>query len=454
MLQQTSGKLEQLRRLLDRGVENAPGGSGREKVRQWTVHFNVERLHGPEEIHYDANELVVLTLVKDGRPYIRSFVEHYTSLGVKHIVILDNGSTDGTVEAARRYDNVTVLRSTLPFKEYQLFMKRYLIRRFGYQRWSLFVDVDELFDYPYSDVVGLSSLLDYLNNKKYTAVVAQMLDMFSAQPLKSIARIDEEFSGDEDEPLKESHRFYDVSSIRYMDYHPAGGENNVLGNDEIQWLRDGIKTTLFQHRAVLSKHPLMFFDGNIWPMDVTAHRVNNARVADFTGTLYHYKLLDRLYELSVRAVEEKNYPNRHQKYEKYVRVLQESPELHVKRETARELKSVNDLVDNQFLVVSGDYMAFVDAEEEKRLADATEGEPRKFADAYFRTRAMAQTARARRLERQVAELQRSLRKERREIRPLQSRVKNLEAQLQGLRASRGWRLLSVLSRIRAGILRR
>jgi Glycosyl transferase family 2 len=38
-------------------------------------------------------------LVRDGRPYVRSFVEHYSSMGVKHLIFLDNGSTDGTVEA-------------------------------------------------------------------------------------------------------------------------------------------------------------------------------------------------------------------------------------------------------------------------------------------------------------------------------------------------------------------
>jgi hypothetical protein len=38
-------------------------------------------------------------LVRDGRPYVRSFVAHYSSMGVKHLIFLDNGSTDGTVEA-------------------------------------------------------------------------------------------------------------------------------------------------------------------------------------------------------------------------------------------------------------------------------------------------------------------------------------------------------------------
>ena len=47
--------------------------------------------------------------------------------------------------------------------------------------------------------------------------------------------------------------------------------------------------------------------------------------------------------------------------------------------TSPQLNSVNDLVENQFLVVSGDYMVWVDAEEEMRVVDAMEGAPRRFA---------------------------------------------------------------------------
>src|SRR5918994_3519945 len=174
------------------------------------LHSSIEHLYGPEEIEYAKDELVVVCLVRDGRPYVRSFVEHYTSMGVKHLVFLDNGSTDGTVEALKKYQNVTVLRTELSFKAYQYPMKQYLIERFGWGRWSLYVDIDELFDYPYSDVVSLSSLLRYLNDKRYTAVVAQHLDMFSDEPLSDVPSEEEE----EDEPLKERHRFYDISNIR------------------------------------------------------------------------------------------------------------------------------------------------------------------------------------------------------------------------------------------------
>jgi len=168
----------------------------------------IKHLHGPEEVTYAPDELVVVCLVRDGRPYLRSFLEHYFSLGVKHIVFLDNGSTDGTVEAAQGYDNVTVLQTDLPFTDYKRYMKHYLVTRFGAERWILYVDYDELFDYPYSDIIDLGSFLRYLSGKSYTAVVAQMLDMFSEKPLEGRT------GSPKDEPLKELYKFYDISNVR------------------------------------------------------------------------------------------------------------------------------------------------------------------------------------------------------------------------------------------------
>src|SRR5919112_6774037 len=107
------------------------------------LHSSIEVLHGPEEVPYGEDELVVVCLVRDGRPYVKSFVEHYRSLGAKHLFFLDNNSTDGTVEALKTYDNTTVLRTELPFKNpkgglrgTETHFKQYLIGRFGKKnRW-------------------------------------------------------------------------------------------------------------------------------------------------------------------------------------------------------------------------------------------------------------------------------------------------------------------------------
>src|SRR5919112_4417219 len=138
---------------------------GEDLMKEQIAGFEVEHVQGPEEIPYKKDELVVLCLVRDGEPWVRSFIEHYFSLGAKHIVFLDNDSTDDTVSVASEYNNVTLLRTKLPFSasvegtEGQNLMRRYLIERFGRNRWSLCVDIDELFDYPYSDIIGLDSLL-------------------------------------------------------------------------------------------------------------------------------------------------------------------------------------------------------------------------------------------------------------------------------------------------------
>src|ERR671916_2205873 len=218
------------------------------------LHSSLEHLHGPEEVPYGGDELVVVCLVRDSRPYVKSFVEHYRSLGAKHLFFLDNNSTDGTVEALENYDNTTVLRSKLPYKGYRLAFKRFLMGRFGKKdRWCLYADIDELFDYPYSDVVGLSSLLGYLTEKSYTAVAAQMLDMFPEEPLSGRQ------GNLEDEPLKERHRFYDSSNLKKVSIKKNPRlRNNTLQSDEIETFRNGIDNTIFGTEPLRPKFPLVF----------------------------------------------------------------------------------------------------------------------------------------------------------------------------------------------------
>src|SRR5215213_7103093 len=306
---------------------------------------SIEHLHGPEEVAYEPDELVVVCLVRDGRPYVKSFVEHYRSLGAKHLFFLDNGSADGTVEALKNYDNTTVLRSKLPFKEYKHLMRQYLIGRFGKKdRWCLYADIDELFYYPYSDVMGLGCLLRYLNGNSYTAVAAQILDMLSEEPLSGRE------GNPEEEPLKELNRFYDISNIsrmRFKELPHRHKRNNTLQSDEIEIFRNGIRSAIFSDRPVLTKFPLVFTDGRIKPFDRSSHWVDNAKIADITCVLLHYKFLDGyLQKQAAQAVREGQYHNNSARYKRYLEVLDKNPALKMKRESARELRGVNDLVEN------------------------------------------------------------------------------------------------------------
>jgi hypothetical protein len=362
------------------GEDSSDDGTVRDQDPQLVVHPTVEHVHGPKEVTYGVDELIVLCLVRDGRPYVRSFVEHYSSMGVKHLVFLDNGSTDGTVDALKGYDSVTVLRTGLSFREHELSMRRYLAERFGRERWSLLVDIDELFDYPYSDIIGLDSLLRYLNSKSYTAVVAQMLDMFAQKPLS-------DRPGKMDEPLKELHRFYDISNLRRkrITEHPRCPPDNTYGSDKIATFSGGVRLTVFGVNTFLTKHPLVFLDGKLKPVRPGPHWHSNARVADFTGVLLHYNFLDEhLHKQAAKAVREEHRTEKGTiRYKQVLEVLENDSRLSIKTDTSKELKSVNDLVGTQFVSVSREYIRFVESEEQRSGHCFEESRSERLFKAFF-----------------------------------------------------------------------
>lgn len=422
-----------------------------ERAREWILHHNLEHLHGSEQIEYGPEELVVLCLVRDGEPYVRSFIEHYFALGVRHIVFLDNGSHDETISIAREYENVTIFQTGLPFKRYRIAMKRYLISRFGRGRWSLCVDVDELFDYPHSEVVGLEALLRYLNSNSYTAVVAHMLDMFKDGPLSDVVE-------GEGGRLKETYRFYDTSDVVRTDYRLSGGSDNTVSNEEIDFFRGGVQKTIFGHAGALTKHPLVFLDEDLELMRGSAHRVSGARVADFTAVLFHYKFIDRYFqESTAQAVSRENRAFNSWRYKMYLQKLEESPRLRIKQDTSKELADVNDLVADHFLVVSSDYMLWVDQRDDRRGAEVLRDKPRRMVETFSRIRQTTQdrVSTTGELEDRVEGLERELNSELRVSEALEqrsldaaARVYKLQASLEEVRASRSWRILQSLARLR------
>jgi len=287
------------------------------------------------------------------------------------------------------------------------------------------------------------------------------------------------------------------------------GTGNVLPEEEIEVYTDGIQNTVFGNNPPLTKHSLVFIDEQIKPSAFSPHDISEARIANITCVLFHYKFLkNHLYKYVRQVVREDWFWHAYaSKYKEWMRVLEKNPELLVKGEGARELRSVNELVENLFLVVSEEYMTLVYEEEEKRkgAGRAARGGPRgPETEAPYRRRAEAevQRLRVRRFKQQVEELRKqntrqdenyrkqeenlrrekdlrkekqrrvkellsALAKERSIARSLQKKNQNLQKKnqnlqkknqnltgtLRSIRASRSWKLLNKLSRVRTRILR-
>ena len=226
-------------------------------------------------------------------------------------------------------------------------MKKYLVNRFSKNRWNLFADIDELFDYPFSETLDLKTFINYLNHNSYTAVVAQMLDIFSEKSLASLRST-------KDDKLKDVYTHYDISNIQKSIYRFS-----TLANQEVNMHFGGIRKTLFGTSNGLTKAALVFVGKKI-DLFVDCHHVKNAHIADFTCVLLHYPFISSFYEKVMEAVKTDRYAlSASHEYEMYWKRLQLDPDLNIKQETTCKLENLSDLIENGFLVVSPKYMQWV-----------------------------------------------------------------------------------------------
>lgn len=317
-------------------------------ARLWRVPTAVRHVCGPRKPSVTAADLIVVSLVRAGEHHVEDFLTHHFKLGARHIVLLDNGSSDRTTEIAQEFDRVTVLKTQLPYKYYKYALKRYLFDRFSGVGWCLIADIDERFYYPSSDRVPLDGLILYLNKHHYTGVVCQILDLFAEGPVH-------EWPGGGRALVAES-VWYDNSALRKQPYESRDG--NKSSNPAIMSHSGGIRLAAFGVDASLTKHPLLLKSGGARPSLSSSQQCANATIADVTCVLLHYKF-DRQFPEKCRVVaREESYFQNSRDYKAYLRRLEQNPLLELKGPTTERFENLGQLVDNGFLVVSDGYRRF------------------------------------------------------------------------------------------------
>jgi hypothetical protein len=334
-------------------------------IRPHLLRPKIRHISGPQEISYGPDELLAICVVRNGGLYIHSFMEHHLSIGVKHFVFLDNGSTDDTTEKLSAWNNVTLLQTDVPYKKYENTMKRYLAEKFSPGRWNLCVDIDERFNYPSANRLSLRDFLRYLAANHYTAVAAQMLDMFSERPLTGLKTVG-------DDPLVEKYPYYDISAITKTEYVWSPPSNPA-----IKYYRGGIRKTVFGTNNGLTKSPLVLMDGRVKTF-IGWHAVGGARMADISCVLMHYPFVSSFAE----KVEEAARTDRYgmvstDDYKAYAEKLRLQPDLRLKLESAQRFIELEQLIDQDFLIVSEKYQRWVSEHARQQVAAPSQMYPMK-----------------------------------------------------------------------------
>lgn len=336
----------------------------RRRFRERYVAMNTSLLHGPGNIRLRPNECVVTCVVRNGEFYLERFIQHYSNMGFRHLFLLDNGSTDNTVAIAKKHKNVSIYTSELPIEAHQAIFKKHLPKLCAKGGWCLDADIDEFFDFPCSDSISLSQLLDYLNLNGYTAVITQLLDMFSDQRITVSAPEDE----DPGEALSVRYAYYDLSEVTKTTYRTSelsatyGGRNRI-SNEAAALYWGGIRKTLSGNEYLLTKHSLFCMEPRpeLFPH---VHFVDNAAVADVSGVLLHYKLTSSA--LAIALQNKERFPGNGKLYSDFIDYITKNADYQVNRPGATRLTNVNELVDNTFLFTSQKFRQYVESASRNR----------------------------------------------------------------------------------------
>lgn len=241
----------------------------------------------------------LICVVKNDLEKLRFFVEHYRKIGIKHMVFLDNASTDGSFEFLLEQNDTTVYLCKHDFmSNRKIAWINRIIADLGQDKWYLMVDSDELVTYLGYTMHSIQEVIKKCEAEGYKRVGGLMLDMYASGNL---------FDAADDFDIVKNCCYFDKDTY------------------DLLWASNGLKITggprkrLFGTPMKLSKYCLFYFEkDDIVPSAHFLIPFEKGFDVPVSIALLHYKFINsRDYEKLVDAVKTGKYSNNSADYKSY-----------------------------------------------------------------------------------------------------------------------------------------
>ncbi len=251
------------------------------------------------------NEIIAICVVKNDIVKIKQFICHHRTIGVDKFVILDNMSTDGSVDWLKEQDDVVLLQTSIPYSTNRRegWINR-IIAHYGDNRWYLVADSDELLVYNGCEQHNLHEVVNHFKNQKIYRIRALMVDMY--------AQSEYYVNGSIEDCFKQC-VFMDSNSYYYSE------------RNHLKLICGGPRERVFHQSPWLTKYPLFYFRSK--DIECKSHfffPLKDNLKSKCNLVLKHYKFQPGELEKIKNIVESGNYYNGSTQYKNYLRVLEES----------------------------------------------------------------------------------------------------------------------------------
>ncbi|WP_435140108.1 glycosyltransferase family 2 protein [Pseudopelagicola sp. nBUS_19] len=271
------------------------------------------------------NDLLLFSTQRNEQVRLPFFLQYYREKGVSHFLIVDNDSSDGSMEYLAEQPDVSVWHTRHSYKKskYGVDWLNWLQLRYAHGHWCMVVDPDEFFIYPFCDTRPITALTDWLDASSIRSFSAMLLDMYPRGPIT-------------DHPYREGQNPFDIAC-----WFDAGNytmtKNPDYGN---LWIQGGPRSRVFfpenpEMAPALNKIPLVKWNRQYAYASSTHMLLPRGlnQVYDewggekASGLLLHAKFLDTFTAKAEEELERHQHYSASAEYQAYAKRLRDNPEL-------------------------------------------------------------------------------------------------------------------------------
>jgi hypothetical protein len=270
-------------------------------------------------------DILVFSTLRNERKRLPYFLRYYRNLGVNHFFFVDNGSDDGSREYLAEQPDASVWTTNSSYKRSRFGVDwlNFLQIKYAHGHWTLVVDPDEFFVYPFCDTRPMRALTDWLDASSIKSFSAMLLDMYPKGPFDAL-------------PYAEGQNPFEIAQ-----YFDSGNytisRNFKYGN---LWIQGGPRARLFfadapESAPALNKIPLVKWDREYAYVSSTHMLLPRGLNLVFdewggekaSGCLLHAKFLDTFPQKAEEEMDRKQHYANSLEYRAYQLAIAKEPDL-------------------------------------------------------------------------------------------------------------------------------